>query len=1541
MTNNNLIKFENNQILVCRILFHVLTPPLSDFVKQNLSKKSIDWNNKLKKRLNSDNFNGDVPKWNDPLVLFKIIDYCWDTFCIESGFDRTERSIVNELREVRNFFSHNEIHRFNYDFTYRALHSTELLLIAINKLEEAEKVKQQRKELIEPNYTQLSELTKKSIEAEIDWRIVSRNVLEAQKFDRLTSNSLTAIDGIELERDEVYVPLGIVERKQRQKRDCNEGEPERGSELYQEKLIPIENKQFFEQIASKNKPIAIIGEPGAGKTTLLQQIASWILKEDTDSTPIWLSLSEMGTKSLRDYLSEDWLRNATQKFVVSSELKEAFGKLIESGKVWLLLDGVDEMAVDNPLQHITSQLSEGWINNVRVVLTCRLNVWDANKNALYDFDVYRNLDFASEQVDEFIGKWFEKSDTQKGKNLRSLLKQPGKERINDLIKNPLRLMLLCYSWQQQNSLSQERLPTTKAELYQRFVSSFYNWNQGKVRERFSQTELNVALGQLALQAIDRNESRFRLRETFISQYLEESLFEVAQNLGWLNQVGVAAENPTEKVYAFYHPTFEEYFAASAIDNWHFFLDHVPTNPSQGKYRYLEPQWQEVMLLWFGRKNISVDKKDKLIKALMEFSNLCFQLYGKYNYYSAKTYFVMSAIAAEFKENKFNIKIFEKIIGWVYGYFDGETEDWVEAPRNLIKLAEQALKQADRNIVLEALLNTVYWWEIDNCKERKVSFKHFWYLNELAPKHEVVTEHLIHWIDNVFIWKKLVEIDCEFDIHEPPNFSEEYFPFFKIKVGNSEIIKAIIRFLNVGYDGIVKLRNYRKYKISKETEQLPSLEEMPLYVEDELGQKCLNSERWKIALEQSVIREETLEEKNLKRQFGLDEKLEKAAESFDAAGDTLARVAISNSEVTRLLIDILEKELSFNFKEKLYIKIINWLNIISSKNIEAIQLLSNYISNSNDWLLKYEAAKALKRLDSKNTIVCRTLDKALYNLSDEKIKTEVATELIEVNSKHYQSLEILFDFLRHTSFNSRFERENIPRILTNLSKIAVTNNSILERLIKLVKKNCNQDICSEVIQKISENVAFEKIYENLVILLNEDLNKSVRKTIALTLIDNISSCIDRLPNCNKVLDDLYNYPDTLIRCRAALKILELDSRNIQVLQFLLDSWVQAKNATHGTVVEPDKLEENLLKNSKITESLIEILQNLKYESNFDTELSKNNFTSILSLLAQSGYQTYNEEAIAVLTELLENTNNLNLCFDIACTLGCISPNNSKAVNLLIGILENNSSLEIRKSFIIRKLGLISIANQAVVDVLLKMIVEQNEKLTHTIVNSLIKNIAEPQSYQTVFILKEYSSIEKENAKLDKIFWHCAQTMSYPEFHRAWHNSQIPSHQEMSEFEGVGANSYILALNLENLPLELLSSIDKDDIFKDRIQLICINQRQISDRNNPAVEIYDQMLDWKCPLRDNGEPETMPLLKSYWHSLQRNTDKLIVLVFYDSTALETEWTGFSQSILDPLNTFEGAICVITDQPTSKLKQFSPSSPNLIENLMGWMRKVHLES
>ncbi|WP_052754438.1 HEAT repeat domain-containing protein [Calothrix sp. 336/3] len=452
----------------------------------------------------------------------------------------------------------------------------------------------------------------------INWHNICGEML--RKYKRLTTNQLLLDDDTKFEFDEIHVPLALVERTKTEKRQENIS-PEFGSQLlqpseYQEKQ-KFKHDDFLEQILqqgngkTQGKRIALIGEPGAGKTTLLQAIAFWILDKNL-GLPIWISLADLqlpdgSLKDFREHLQESWLGRAIAN--VTPAIKTEFTNQITSGQVWLLLDGVDEIAMSNssPLEAISSQLV-GWIAKSRVVLTCRVNVWEGNLNALEDFETYRLLDFNyPSDVKQFIENWFKPRNSHttnhQAEELWQELSKPGHQRIQDLVKNPLRLTLLCATWQS----SAKGLPETKAGLYSLFVNYFYKWksNRFKTKEK-QQRELNTALGELAKIAIDGEVARFRLKYGLVSSVLgdadeEDSLFCLALKLGWLNKVGIAAESDIqEEVYAFYHPTFQEYFAGKWLAEYVEKQKEGQQSDEELQWNYLNHlKWTEPAALMMG------------------------------------------------------------------------------------------------------------------------------------------------------------------------------------------------------------------------------------------------------------------------------------------------------------------------------------------------------------------------------------------------------------------------------------------------------------------------------------------------------------------------------------------------------------------------------------------------------------------------------------------------------------------------------------------------------------------------------------------------------------------------------------------------------------------------------------------------------------------------------------------------------------------------------------------------------------------------------
>jgi len=192
---------------------------------------------------------------------------------------------------------------------------------------------------------------------------------------------------------------------------------------------------------------------------------------------------------------------------------------------------------------------------------------------------------------------------------------------------------------------------------------------------------------------------------------------------------------------------------------------------------------------------------------------------------------------------------------------------------------------------------------------------------------------------------------------------------------------------------------------------------------------------------------------------------------------------------------------------------------------------------------------------------------------------------------------------------------------------------------------------------------------------------------------------------------------------------------------------------------------------------------------------------------------------------------------------------------------------------------------------------------------------------------------------EIIWNCAQNLPYPTFYQAWHHQLTTPHPEVPETTGVGSTPFTQSLNLADLP-NILDARLADTQLIESLQLICIDTSKFIDSDNPALDIYGQFLDKNFPQRPNSEPETLPQLKFYWNQLRRDTDKHLILIFYEAPTSRTA-QGFSPTFLNALIRFGGTICLIADTPHPLLQTFSPHDSDLVQSVVNWLERVHLES
>ena len=724
----------------------ILASGLSPFVKREMKAKyGENWVTSGKISLQSYHvIKGDL-NWLDMQALLKLIINQWnDLFKQKLGY--SARGYVSELIEVRNNLKHESRDTFDFDYSYRALDSIERLLfmlpndhIAEGKSREAA---DRKKELLATlTISRVEKIDKKVESSSVPWHEICGVMLLQKQRDSLRRKATQV--GAEVN---VYVALDLLQREERSRNDSS-------SKLDKESKKPIyeiektyKHDDFLESLTQrqgKNKHIAIAGGAGAGKTTLLATIAEKFHQQG--QLTIFISLADLQDKSLYAYIYDSWLPSALglRKGRATEDQKNDLHEQFKLGKVWLLLDGLDEMqskSSANALVRIESEIRD-LIEQSKVVLTCRLNVWDVNLNGLSNFDTFRMGKFSHDDVDKFISEWFIKVERpESAPILQAKLNEPNRDRIRDMVRHPLRLALLCQAF--YRDLNTE-LPETKAGLYELFVRYFYEWKPNIVEEDLTQDtlrkELHQALGKLAIAGIN-NDAGFRLLRSLAVKEMGDRLFKLSIDLGWLTLIDL--DELDQEVYAFYHASFQEYFAALAIDDWEFFLPQILQEPIiTTKYLVFESAWKEVILFWLGNesKEVNIQVKEKFVKALVEFDDNCQE------FYSFRAYFIAAEVITEFKKCSLSDSITEQIIIWGFGKFDIAQQEWITFPEPIQKSALAILPRIDCERATSSLCQLINNVKISN-ESRDLAIDHLVFTASTGKAREQAINLLVAFIE---------------------------------------------------------------------------------------------------------------------------------------------------------------------------------------------------------------------------------------------------------------------------------------------------------------------------------------------------------------------------------------------------------------------------------------------------------------------------------------------------------------------------------------------------------------------------------------------------------------------------------------------------------------------------------------------------------------------------------------------------------------------------------------------------------------------------
>ncbi|MBE9195868.1 NACHT domain-containing NTPase, partial [Synechocystis sp. LEGE 06083] len=351
-------------------------------------------------------------------------------------------------------------------------------------------------------------------------------------------------------------------------------------------LGDVEQQQIAGIEAAKvHTKLRVLGRPGVGKTTFLKHLAIQCNqgKFAPHQVPIFIFLKEFAEDSRqRDKFNlAYYIGHKLHKEGINNS--SVFKKLLQEGRVLLLLDGLDEV-LENDLDEVLKEIRkfcEQYYKS-RFVVSCRTA---AQKLQLQGFTDVEIAPFTQEQITTFAQKWFvalTKTTSSMGKNQSNQfiekLDLPENWQFRQLVVTPLFLHLACWVFQNQG-----KFPIKRTEFYKQGLDLLLGkWDEAKgvardsIYRGFLLPQKIKLLSKLAYITFEQEQYFFEqsVIENYIGDYLqnlpgenlepEELQFESEAILKAIEaQHGLLIERG-RGIFSFSYLAFQEYLTARTI-----------------------------------------------------------------------------------------------------------------------------------------------------------------------------------------------------------------------------------------------------------------------------------------------------------------------------------------------------------------------------------------------------------------------------------------------------------------------------------------------------------------------------------------------------------------------------------------------------------------------------------------------------------------------------------------------------------------------------------------------------------------------------------------------------------------------------------------------------------------------------------------------------------------------------------------------------------------------------------------------------------------
>ena len=365
------------------------------------------------------------------------------------------------------------------------------------------------------------------------------------------------------------------------------------------------------QVANEKQYLMVLGGPGVGKSTFLRKMGLEALKGNEggyrhECIPVLIDLKRFGSLE-----KIDTKQAIFDEFSICGfpDAQAATEKLLKSGKLLIILDGLDEVPgkfTNDVIDHIHNFCDK--YDKNRFIISCRTAAY--NHNFLRFTDVAM-AEFSNAQIKQFIYNWFQSEADKKidtaGK-CWELLQKPKNAGAKELANTPLLLTLLCLVYHRS-----QNFPNNRSVLYSKSLRLFLEeWAaERRIMREAIYEGLNTEYQDILLSKIAH--SGFEIDQLFFDKrdVVDKIRFFLQDNLNAPKHLdgekvltaiaihqGILVER-AEDVFSFSHLTLQEYLTAQYIvDN--FQIEELVNQHLTDK------RWNEVFQLVAGLMRGGVD-----------------------------------------------------------------------------------------------------------------------------------------------------------------------------------------------------------------------------------------------------------------------------------------------------------------------------------------------------------------------------------------------------------------------------------------------------------------------------------------------------------------------------------------------------------------------------------------------------------------------------------------------------------------------------------------------------------------------------------------------------------------------------------------------------------------------------------------------------------------------------------------------------------------------------------------------------------------------